>query len=354
MEISIYISEIMSCADPYLEAEINARLDDLTKPPGSLGRLEDLVTHYCLCRGSAAAEISRKKIFTFAGDHGITSEGVTVYPSEVTVQMVLNMAAGGAAVSVLSKNADIEYSVVDIGTKGDFSGISGVLDRKAGSGTKSFLHDNAMTAEECERAVSLGAELGSTEEADIFGIGEMGIGNTSSAAALYSLLLDVDPFETAGAGTGMTGDKLDHKRKVISLAVDFHKKSWDGRPFDALCRVGGFEIAGMCGFIIGAASKRIPVVIDGFISSVSALCAMKYCPDVRDYCIFSHRSSEKFHKDFLKSMNIEPVLDLGMRLGEGTGSALAIQIICQAMNCYHQMATFSSAGVSNKEEDQDA
>ncbi len=350
MGSEVYLPQIENIERGSLREEIQAHLDDLTKPPGSLGRLEEIAMQYCLARGSLRPLLTKKKIYTFAGDHGITVEGVSPYPKEVTVQMVLNMAGGGAAISVLCKNAGIDYAVVDIGTAGDYSGVPGVIDLKVNNGTASFLRNSAMTGAECRKALLAGASLAEQGEADIYGIGEMGIGNTSSAAAMYSLLLDMDPYETVGAGTGAEGELLNHKKRIVAEAVSFHRSRWDGSPVDAIGRVGGFEIAGMTGFILSAASKRIPVVVDGFISSVAALAAMKMTSAVEGYLFFSHRSAEHFHAGFLESLGAVPILDLGMRLGEGTGAALAIEIISQAMHCYSEMATFSSAGISDRED----
>jgi nicotinate-nucleotide--dimethylbenzimidazole phosphoribosyltransferase len=340
---------IISTKGASLEKKIKEHLDDLTKPPGSLGRLEEFVLQYCLCRGDADAKLNAMHMFTFAADHGITDEKVAPFPKEVTKQMVLNMVNGGAAISVLCKNADIEYNVVDMGVDADFAINSEVLlKHKVANGTKSFLGGPAMTKKQGEQAMLAGYELGKNCGADMVGVGEMGIGNSSSASALYSLFLDIDPEKTVGAGTGASGDFLLHKKKVINDAVTFHKKKWDGSGFDGLCRLGGFEIAGIAGLIFGAAEKRIPTVVDGFISCAAALVAMEMNPVVQDYLFFAHVSSEKFHRDFLNTISAKPILNLDMRLGEGTGAAIAMQIIQQAMNCYHQMATFSSAGVANK------
>lgn len=342
------IDRIVSVADLALEQNIQNHLDDLTKPKGSLGRLEEFAMKYCLCRGSERANIQKMKLFTFAGDHGITAEGVAPFPKEVTCQMVHNMCAGGAAVSVMCKNSGIDYSVVDMGVDGDFDAHPCLIASKVARGTASFRSGNAMTSDLCLKALHAGINIAQQADADLVGIGEMGIGNTSPASALYSLLLDIDPEKTVGAGTGAAGALLDNKKKVIREAVLFHRGSWNKTTFDALQRVGGFEIAGMAGFILGSALKRVPIVVDGFIASSAALVAMKMAPHVSDYLYFAHSSAESFHSGFLSAMNISPVLQLEMRLGEGTGSALAMHIISQAVNCYNQMATFSSAGISNK------
>lgn len=337
-------------ANKDLEKEIVDRLNNLTKPIGSLGRLEEFVLRYCLCRGSASAQISRMKIFTFAGDHGITEEDITPYPSEVTHQMVLNMVAGGAAISVMCKKAGIDCAVVDMGVSSGFQESPGLLIRKIAPGTKNFKKMPAMSAEECRQALEVGQDLAEESGCDLLGVGEMGIGNTSSASALYSLLLDLDPDTTIGAGTGSVGPLLEKKKRIVREGVLFHRKEWDHTPFDALRRVGGFEIAGMTGMILGGARNRVPAVVDGFVATAAALAAMRMEPAAKDYLFFAHASAEQFHKPFLASQGIDPILSLDMRLGEGTGSVLAMQVIAQAMECYHRMATFESAGVSGKEQ----
>jgi nicotinate-nucleotide--dimethylbenzimidazole phosphoribosyltransferase len=330
-----------------LRREVLDRLDRLTKPPGSLGRLEELALRFCLCRGRKEAEISRMEVFTFAGDHGITDEKITPYPSEVTRQMVLNMAQGGAAVTVMCRKAGIDCLVVDMGVRESFQDMPGLLIRKVGHGTRNFLKGSAMDTGDCEKAIEIGMELAGRSNADLIGIGEMGIGNTSSASALYSLILDADPEETVGPGTGSSGPLLERKKHVIRKAVLFHREAWNGSALDALCRVGGFEIAGMTGMIFGASRRHIPVVVDGFVAGAAALVAMRIEPAVRSYLFFSHASGEKYHGTFLKREGIRPILSLDMRLGEGTGSVLAMQVIAQALECYHRMATFDSAGVSS-------
>jgi len=341
---------ISPVANEDLEKEIVNRLNNLTKPIGSLGRLEEFALRYCLCRGNAGAQLSRMKIFTFAGDHGITEENVTPYPSEVTYQMVLNMVHGGAAISVMCRKAGIDCAVVDMGVKGAFQQFSGLLIRKIAPGTRNFKKELAMSDEECLKALYAGYDLAQGSACDLLGIGEMGIGNTSSASALYSLLLDLDPEDTIGAGTGSVGAFLEKKKQVVRDGVLFHRREWDHTPLGALRRVGGFEIAGMTGMILGGAESRIPVVVDGFVATAAALVAVKMEPAAKGYLFFAHASAEHFHKPFLASQGIRPILSLDMRLGEGTGSVLAMQIIAQAMECYHRMATFDSAGVSAKME----
>ena len=343
-----FISDIQPVSNAELGKKVIEHLNDLTKPQGSLGRLEEFVLQYCLCRGTADASIKQMSLYTFAGDHGITEEKITPYPSEVTPQMVLNMAHGGAAVSVMCAYAGIRYAVVDIGVKGDLNDMPGLLLKKVARGTRNFKAEPAMTIDECKEAIKVGFTLGSDSQSDLVGAGDMGIGNTSSASAIYSMLLDVNVHETVGLGTGSTGALLEKKKAVVGEGVARHKKEWDGSPFDALRRVGGFEIAGMVGLLFGCASKHVPVVIDGFIASAAALVAMRMNPVIKNYLFFSHVSAETFHKSYLEKEGIKPIVSLGMRLGEGTGAVLAMQIIAQAMECYNKMATFSSANVSGK------
>ena len=344
-----FVQPIRPVANAKLEGEVRTHLDQLTKPPGSLGRLEEFALQYCLCRRNRSAVIGVMKLFTFAGDHGITEEGITPYPAEVTRQMVLNMAVGGAAVSVMCRTAGIEYAVVDVGVNGSFDALPRLIIRKVREGTRNFVTMPAMTPNECESAVKVGYDLAVSSSADLLGTGDMGIGNSSSASALYSLLLGADPTQTVGPGTGSYGALLEKKRMAIRKALAFHKKDWDGSPFDALRRVGGVELAAICGIALGGAAAGIPVVIDGFIASAGALVAILIAPNVRDYLFFSHVSAEPFHREFYTQQSIRPVLDLDMRLGEGTGAVLAMQIIQQSMMCYTNMATFQSAGVSNRE-----
>jgi nicotinate-nucleotide--dimethylbenzimidazole phosphoribosyltransferase len=261
--------------------------------------------------------------------------------------MVLNMLSGGAAVSVMCRQAGVEYKVVDMGVASDFADHEKLLKHKVAPGTRSFLHGSAMTPEECCRAVDAGRLVAIELNCDIAAIGEMGIGNTSSASALVALVLGVDGSTAVGRGTGAEGELLDRKRRVIHEAVKFHRLQSEGSPMEA--QVGGFEIAGMVGFIFGCAQRRIPVVVDGFIATAAALVASEDQPSVKDYLFWGHVSEEQFHRSVLEKLGARPILQLGMRLGEGTGAVLALQVIEQALNCYHLMATFSSAGVSNRD-----
>jgi nicotinate-nucleotide--dimethylbenzimidazole phosphoribosyltransferase len=233
----------------------------------------------------------------------------------------------------------------------DFPDSIQLLKHKIAYGTKDFSCGNAMTAQECTKALQTGCDLATSSGADLLGLGEMGIGNSASAAALYALLLDLEGDVTTGAGTGAQGPLLAKKKRIIKKAVRFHRERWDSTAFNALCRCGGFEIAAMTGAMLGAASQRVPVVVDGFICGAAALCALRFNPAISDYLFFAHVSAERFHRSFLKKEGIVPLLDLKMRLGEGTGSVLGMQIIIQALNCYFEMATFASASVSREIEE---
>jgi nicotinate-nucleotide--dimethylbenzimidazole phosphoribosyltransferase len=344
-----FTSGITTEIDNDLVSIVQAKLDNLTKPLGSLGVLERIVMQYCCCRNDKNAVVSSPHMYVFAADHGITAEGVSPYPKEVTTQMVLNMLGGGAAINVLCKNAGIGCIVVDVGVDGDFNDHPLLFKRKVARGTSSFLNGAAMTTVQCQSALQAGYNIGSGTDATLFGVGEMGIGNTSAAAALAGLLLNKNASETAGMGTGATGELFQKKCRIIDKALAYHRNEWDGSPVDALRRVGGFEIAAMTGAILGAAAKRKMVVVDGYIATAAALTTIKMFPSIRKFLFFGHVSNESFHRSLLSEIGAEPILDLGMRLGEGSGAALAIQVIVQAMNCYHQMATFSSAGVANKD-----
>jgi nicotinate-nucleotide--dimethylbenzimidazole phosphoribosyltransferase len=228
---------IVTETDPELIKSVKAKLDALTKPVGSLGKLENIVMQYCSCRGDADASISSAHMYVFAADHGITAEGVSLYPREVTTQMVMNMLRGGAAINVLTKNASIGCTVVDVGVDFDFADYVGLLKRKVARGSGNFLHGAAMTIEQCMRAIEVGYEIGAQTESSLFGIGEMGIGNTTAAAALSALLLDRNADETAGMGTGVVGSDYEKKCRVIDAALELHRKEWDGSPLDALRRL---------------------------------------------------------------------------------------------------------------------
>ncbi|MBL7077277.1 MAG: nicotinate-nucleotide--dimethylbenzimidazole phosphoribosyltransferase [Kiritimatiellae bacterium] len=343
----------ISSADGSLSDVIQAHLDDLTKPQGSLGRLEAIAMVYCRARGTATPTCERKRVVAFAADHGVVAEGVSAFPAEVTPQMVMNMLSGGAAINVLTRHAGAELRVVDIGVNDPLEAADDTLyRRKVRPGTANIAQGPAMTEDEMLQAVSVGIDIScqaATDRVDLLGSGEMGIGNTTASTALFSVLLDLPVEEITGRGTGIDDSALAHKIEIIKRAIDANRAKLD-TPLGALAAVGGLEIAGICGLVLGAAANRIPMVVDGFISTAGALCAIKAKPEVADYLFFSHRSNEQGHRRVLDAMNVDPILDLDLRLGEGTGAALAMPIIEAAIKTYNEMATFSGAGVSNRDE----
>ncbi|MCW8819210.1 MAG: nicotinate-nucleotide--dimethylbenzimidazole phosphoribosyltransferase [Ignavibacteriaceae bacterium] len=337
--------------DNSLRVRVQAHLDDLTKPQGSLGRLEEVGMKYAIATGTDRPVLHKKKVFCFAADHGVASEGVSAFPAEVTPQMVYNMLGGGAAINVLSRHAGAELDVVDMGVNHDFSDHPSLRKHKVRKGSSNIAQGPAMTMEEVEQAVMTGVNLAleAREQGfDLLATGEMGIGNTTPATALFAVLLDL-PVETiTGRGTGIDDRKLDHKISVIRKAIEVNGNAL-ASPLETLASLGGFEIAGICGLVLGAASVGIPVVVDGFISSAGAVAAMKLSCKVSDYLFFSHLSNEQGHTAIMNKLGARPILDLDLRLGEGTGAALAMQVIDGAVKIYNEMATFSSAQVSGKE-----
>lgn len=343
--------ESITPADKTLEPDIQAHLDDLTKPQGSLGRLEEFAMRYCLAAGTVKPVLGKKKIFCFAGDHGVAEEGVSAFPKEVTPQMVMNMLGGGTAINVLIRHIDAELTVIDIGVDDPLTDAPGLCRKKIRSGTANIARGPAMTIEEARQAIEVGIELvqsARNEGVTLIGTGDMGIANTTPSSALFAALLPCPVEEITGRGTGIDDERLTMKINVIKKALDVNKDKL-GTPLETLAALGGMEIAGICGVVLGAASCRIPVAVDGFISSAGALAACRICEPVRDYLFFSHLSEEKGHRTFMERFGVEPILDLKMRLGEGTGAALAMSIIEASIKIYNEMATFGSAGVSEEE-----
>ncbi len=346
------LTSIMNAIPPVENADlshaIRRRADSLTKPLGSLGRLEEVMLQYGLARGKATAKIGRKAIFVFCADHGIAREGVSAYPPEVTAQMVSNFLGGGAAISVLCRQYGIEARIVDAGVDADLSGAPGLIHRKVARGTASFLHAPAMVEKQAFEALDVGIELAvaaAREGFDILGAGEMGIGNTTAAAALIAAFTGRDAADVAGLGTGIAAERLVHKADVVRRAITLHAAALHS-PLSTLAAVGGFEIASIAGLMLGAASERLPVVVDGVISSAAALAAVKLCPAVLPYLFFSHQSTEPGHAVLLDHLGVRPLLHLELHLGEGSGAALGIAVIESAMRLYNEMATFESAAVS--------
>ena len=333
-----------------LQKKAQSRLDSLTKPLGSLGKLEELAKRYVSIRNNELASIKKISTVVFVADHGVTEEGVSAYPSEVTPQMVFNFLNQGAAVNVLANHINAEVTIVDIGVKFNFKDHPDLLHRKISAGTKNFTREPSMTRSQAELAISTGiqiAEESAKNGVDILTTGEMGIGNTTSSSAIYSILGNTPVEAVTGRGTGIDDLTLQKKISVITKAIQLHQPDADD-PMDILAKVGGFEIGGIAGLILGAAAKKIPVVADGFISGAGALLAFKMNPTVKDFVFPSHRSSEPGHKIFFDQLGYPPLLDLNMRLGEGTGALLAVNLIESAVKIYNEMATFQSAGVSTK------
>jgi nicotinate-nucleotide--dimethylbenzimidazole phosphoribosyltransferase len=327
-------------------------LDSLTKPPGSLGLLEDLAKKYVAIRDTDHPTINKKSIIVFAADHGVTAEGISAYPAEVTPQMVQNFLNGGAAINVLAKQQNAEILVVDIGVNHRFEPHPELLDRKIAFGTRNMAKEPAMTRSEAEESITIGIQIAAQlaeKDTDLLATGEMGIGNTTASSAVFSVLGGLSPKQVTGRGTGIDDATLDKKVSVIQHAIDKHAPNPDD-PIDILSKVGGYEIGGIMGLILGASSKNIPVVVDGFISSAGAALAIKLNPSVKDYIFSSHRSTEPGHQVFFDLHQASPLLDLKMRLGEGTGAALAFNLIEAGVRIYSEMATFQSASISNSNE----
>ncbi len=327
-----------------------ARQAILTKPPGALGSLEEIAVRLAALQGTEKPQIDRVRISVFAGDHGIAAEGVSAFPQSVTAEMVKNFARGGAAISVAARNLGAKLEIINLGTVHDCGSLVDVKNYSLGPGTANFTRKPAMTDQQLSLAMAAGrhaAERAGAEDAQLFIGGEMGIGNTTSAAALACALLGSAPSQLAGPGTGLDADGVAHKARVIQDALDLHGE-YITSPLEILRRVGGFEIAALTGAYMGCAQMGLPVLVDGFISSVAALAAVGLCTGAKDWLFFSHASAEPGHRHILESLNARPLLDLGMRLGEGSGAAVAVPLLRMACALHNDMATFAEAGVSEK------
>ena len=325
-------------------------LDNLTKPPGSLGRLEEFARRLVAMTENRNPLLDKKAIFTFAGDHGVTEENVSAYPSEVTPQMVFNFIRGGAGINVLSRHAGAEIMVVDIGVNYEFGELEGLIGMKVVNGTKNFTKGPAMSREEAVKCLEIGIIIANgyaKKGYKIFGTGDMGIGNTTPSSAIAAVLTGTAVAQVTGKGTGITDESLKNKIRVIENAIALNRPD-PNDAVDVLAKVGGAEIGGIAGLILGASANRIPVVVDGFISTAGALIAYCLEPKVKGYLFAAHNSVEIGHRAMLNKMGLEPILDLGLRLGEGTGAALAMVLIEAGLKIYKEMATFGEAGVSNE------
>jgi nicotinate-nucleotide--dimethylbenzimidazole phosphoribosyltransferase len=337
----------VTAPDARLALVAQARLDRLTKPPGSLGRLEELAARVVVMTGKPDARVDAPVIFTLAGDHGVAARGVSAYPAAVTGQMVRNLARGGAAVNVLARHAGASVVVADLGVAATEAWPPGVVTRRVAPGTRDLAAGPALTREEAEAALLAGAGLVEESGADCVGTGEMGIGNTTAASALTAGLLGAEPEAVTGRGTGL--DEAGWRRKVAVVRQALAANRPDpADPLGVLAALGGLEIAGLAGVILAGAARRVPVVLDGFIAGAAALVACRLRPAARDYLVAAHRSAEPGHRPVLEALGLAPLLDLGLRLGEGTGAALAIGLLRAALACYREMATFEEAGVAGR------
>jgi nicotinate-nucleotide--dimethylbenzimidazole phosphoribosyltransferase len=336
-------------ADRASMEKARTRHGSLTKPPGSLGRLEDLGIRLAGIAGRCPPPVpSRKSVILFAADHGVVAQGVSAFPQEVTPQMVRNILAGGAAVSSLARQAGARLVVVDAGVAADMEGTPGLVAGKIARGTADMSLGPAMSREQAEAALDLGARLARAEiesGVDLVACGEMGIGNTTPATAIVAVLCGAEPAALAGPGTGLAAEGVRRKAEVIARAIAVNRPDpADG--LDVLAKVGGFEIAAMTGAMLACAAARVPVVLDGLIATAAALAGCRIQPLLADYLVAGHRSAEPSHGRALAALGLEPLLDLGMRLGEGSGAVLAFPLVEAAARVMREMATFASAGVS--------
>jgi len=332
--------------DPEKAAAIQSRIDRQAKPRGSLGRLEEFARRFVAITGRDA--VQKKAVFTFAGDHGVTEEGVSAFPREVTPQMVFNFVEGGAAINALARHAGAEVIVVDMGVDYDFAPMKGLLPRKVGRGTANFVKGPAMSRQEAVRCLETGIELAAfcrDSGVDLVGTGDMGIGNTTPSAAIAAVFTGLSVPEVTHRGTGIDDAALANKIRAIEEALRLNAPD-PGDPVDVLAKVGGFEIGGIAGLVLGCAALGIPVVVDGFISTAGAMIASALHPNVRDYLFAAHRSVEIGHSHMLERIGLRPMLDLDMRLGEGTGAALAMGLIEAALRALREVKTFDEAGVA--------
>ena len=337
--------------DATVADRVQRRLDKLTKPRGSLGTLEDLARRYAAIRRQELPRLERKLILTLAADHGVTDEGVSAFPKEVTTQMVYNFLRGGGGINVLARHVGARVLVVDIGVDHEFTPQEGLILRKVARGTRNICKGPAMERREMVEAVKVGLGLvdeGAAGGADILGTGDMGIGNTTPSSAILAVMTGMAVEQATGRGSGVDGDALARKVAVIQRAIEVNAPDPDD-PWDVLGKLGGLEIAGIVGILLGAAARCIPVVVDGFISGAAALVACRAQPLVAEYLFASHRSDERAHGALLQHLGAEALLDLNLRLGEGTGAALGIGLVEAGVRVLSEMATFGEAGVSESE-----
>ncbi|NRA52315.1 MAG: nicotinate-nucleotide--dimethylbenzimidazole phosphoribosyltransferase [Phaeodactylibacter sp.] len=329
--------------------QIQHKIDHKTKPLGALGRLEEIGTQICLVQETLSPQLRQPAILVFAADHGIAQSGVSAYPSEVTAQMVLNFLQGGAAINVFSRQHEIALKIVDAGVNFEFPENENLIDAKIAKGTQNYLFGDAITAIQLQlcfdKAGRLIEDL-AQQGCNVIGFGEMGIGNTSSASLLMSVLCEIPIEDCVGHGTGLDDAQLTHKIETLKKVLAQHSKPANAK--EALCKFGGFEIAQMCGAMLEAYEQNMLILVDGFITTSAFLCAYEINPSIRKNAVFCHQSGEQGHRRMIEHLQGAALLNLGMRLGEGTGCALAYPIIQSAVNFVNEMASFESAGVSNK------
>jgi nicotinate-nucleotide--dimethylbenzimidazole phosphoribosyltransferase len=332
-----------------LNEQLKHKIDFKTKPLGALGLLEDLALQIGQIQSTLTPELKNPTMLVFAADHGLTDEGISPFPKDVTWQMVMNFVSGGAAINVFCRQNGMKLKVIDAGVDFDFPESVPVINAKIARGTRNMRNEPAMPTEECERAIQKGRELVKQEAAggcNIMGFGEMGIGNTSASSLLMHRILNIPIEECTGAGTGSHGEQLTHKMQVLKEVSE----KYDPRsPLETLATFGGLEIAMMVGAMLEAHEQKMILLIDGFIATAAVLTAISFNPEVRENCVFCHSSDERGHKLMLKHLGANPMLQLNLRLGEGTGAALALPLVQAAVNFLNEMASFEAAGVANKE-----
>ncbi len=332
-----------------LKEQLQHKIDFKTKPHGSLGQLEDIALQIGLIQQTLSPKIEKPSMLVFAADHGLADEKVSPYPKDVTWQMVMNMVTGGAAISVFCKQNGFDMKVIDAGVDYDFPADMPIINSKIGRGTKNMINEPAMTTKECELALSKGAEFVRNEAengCNTIAFGEVGIGNTSASSLLMHRFLGMPIGQCVGAGAGMVGELFNYKVNVLTKVAEKYNPA---TPLETLATFGGFEIAMMTGAFIEAKKQNMLILVDGFIASAAMLTASQFEPELKDNCLFCHKSNEKAHKVLLERLDVEPILDLRLRLGEGTGAAIALSIVRSAIAFLNEMASFEEAGVSNKE-----
>ncbi|MCS6204319.1 nicotinate-nucleotide--dimethylbenzimidazole phosphoribosyltransferase [Shewanella baltica] len=351
--VSFQISPVSKAQDPLIQQKIDLK----TKPPGALGQLESLALQIARVQATdlqqtdqpqnTVLKIVHPTMLVFAGDHGIAAEGVSIAPSEVTRQMVQNFAHGGAAINVFCRQVGFKLEVIDCGILTPVEGVEGIIEQRLGAGTGAIHLEPAMALETVDKGFAMARDLIERHHqagCNLVAFGEMGIANTSSAAAIMAAIMQLDVIDCVGRGTGINSETLERKLMLIELALLLHQSALTG-PKSVLACLGGFEIVQMTGAMLAAAERKMLVVVDGFIATAAALVAVQIAPNVRDYLIFAHQSDEQGHQRMLEFLQAKPLLSLGLRLGEGTGAALALPLIQASVNFYNQMASFSDAGI---------